>query len=452
MSTTKPKHHSSNGAHSQPKSQTIGTQTEIISMNYIPPNVLSSFQLESEAFPSFFYKPHMVALLVFLCGLITYAAFFYTQVFSDTSFITNARVGLLVAFGALIYYGALYFPSSLMQRPHYSFWRMILGISICYCCTIIFILFQTKEDLNFFFKTFFDQKLGKPLPEKSYAEDCRLYTPDHPTSSFANLGDSFDMFIAAHFFGWFFKMLMVRDWKFTMFLSVFFEFLEITFKHWLPNFQECWWDSLILDVLLCNALGIYAGHLFIKRFQMKSFKWTKNMEVNKKSIFGNFYDFVRSTPIDKRDWHVFSDSKRFISVIYYMALMYAVDLSNFFNKYVLWLPASHYLLSIRIFLWGFLSLACTREYYEYISNNMFMRVGPFLFVGHMILFVEFSILVKFSWGTDYFSEPFPRYVVWSWAIICLVLVTITLVLFYRDVKNKLKERNGNGVTHKVKGE
>lgn len=49
--------------------------------------------------------------------------------------------------------------------------------------------------------------------------------------------------------------------------------------------------------------------------------------------------------------------------------MSVVDLSNFFNKYVLWLPASHYTLAIRIFLWGFLSIVCTREYYEYISNK-----------------------------------------------------------------------------------
>ncbi len=93
--------------------------------------------------------------------------------------------GLVVAFGALIYYGALYFPSSLMQRPHYSFWRMVLGVSLCYCCAIIFILFQvffwglfwrliisqkTKEDLNYFFKTFFDSSLGKPLPEKVFSK------------------------------------------------------------------------------------------------------------------------------------------------------------------------------------------------------------------------------------------------------------------------------------------
>lgn len=28
-------------------------------------------------------------------------------------------------------------------------------------------------------------------------------------------------------------------------------------QHMLPNFKECWWDSWILDVLLCNAAGRY---------------------------------------------------------------------------------------------------------------------------------------------------------------------------------------------------
>jgi len=53
-------------------------------------------------------------------------------------------------------------------------------------------------------------------------------------------------------------------------------------------------------------------------------------------------------------------------------------------------------------------------------------------------------------GTDYFSAPFPKYVVWSWAAIALALVTITLILFYRDVKNKLKEKIA--AAEKVKAE
>lgn len=31
--------------------------------------------------------------------------------------------------------------------------------------------------------------------------------------------------------------------------------MQVTFNHMLPNFNECWWDALILDVLVCNWLG-----------------------------------------------------------------------------------------------------------------------------------------------------------------------------------------------------
>lgn len=43
------------------------------------------------------------------------------------------------------------------------------------------------------------------------------------------------------------------------FISIAFELCELTFQHWLPNFNECWWDSWVLDVLVCNAIGIYTG-------------------------------------------------------------------------------------------------------------------------------------------------------------------------------------------------
>ena len=37
------------------------------------------------------------------------------------------------------------------------------------------------------------------------------------------------------------------------------ELTEMVFGHLLPNFYECWWDNLVLDVLLCNGLGIFTG-------------------------------------------------------------------------------------------------------------------------------------------------------------------------------------------------
>lgn len=49
--------------------------------------------------------------------------------------------------------------------------------------------------------------------------------------------------------------------------------------------------------------------------------------------------------------------------------MNLVDLSNFFNKFVLWIPASHWVLQYRVYLWGLLAMGSTREYYEYIFSN-----------------------------------------------------------------------------------
>lgn len=51
-------------------------------------------------------------------------------------------------------------------------------------------------------KLFIDPALGDKLPERSYAADCRIYTPENPTSSFINIIESLDIFILAHFFGW----------------------------------------------------------------------------------------------------------------------------------------------------------------------------------------------------------------------------------------------------------
>ena len=51
-----------------------------------------------------------------------------------------------------------------------------------------------------------------------------------------------------------------------------FELMELTFSHMLPNFNECWWDSWILDVAMCNFLGLWLG--------MKTVRWFGSLEYN----------------------------------------------------------------------------------------------------------------------------------------------------------------------------
>ena len=53
-----------------------------------------------------------------------------------------------------------------------------------------------------------------------------------------------DLFVPAHMIGWYFKMLLLRDWWICWVLSASFEILEYTLEHQLPNFSECWWDHV----------------------------------------------------------------------------------------------------------------------------------------------------------------------------------------------------------------
>lgn len=68
---------------------------------------------------------------------------------------------------------------------------------------------QSVDDARQFLK-FYDPDLGVPLPERTYAEDCRIYSPGHPDGPFTgflhSLMDKMDMFVVTHFLGWYVKV------------------------------------------------------------------------------------------------------------------------------------------------------------------------------------------------------------------------------------------------------
>ncbi|KAE9450972.1 hypothetical protein C3L33_17128, partial [Rhododendron williamsianum] len=126
-------------------------------------------------------------------------------------------------------------------------WSLIVSFS--------FFDFQNRDDARQFMK-FLHPDLGVELPERSYGADCRIYMPENPTNRFKNVYDTlFDEFVLAHIFGWWGKAIMFRNQPLLWVLSIGFELMELTFRHMLPNFNECWWDSIVLDILICNWFG-----------------------------------------------------------------------------------------------------------------------------------------------------------------------------------------------------
>lgn len=62
-------------------------------------------------------------------------------------------------------------------------------------------------------------------------------------------------------------------WSLLLSLSVFVCLPQLLFAHLLPNFVECWWDALLLDVILCNGVGIYIGMQICRFMEMRQYKW-----------------------------------------------------------------------------------------------------------------------------------------------------------------------------------
>lgn len=71
---------------------------------------------------------------------------------------------------------------------------------------------------------------------------------------------------------------------------------------------------------------------------------------------------------EQYEWSGLSSTARYLGTSVFIVVNLVVDCNNFFYKYVIWLPPSHTLLQIRIFLWGFCAVATGKEWYEYVSN------------------------------------------------------------------------------------
>jgi len=182
----------------------------------------------------------------------------------------GANIGVCFAFIVL---GSIHLPNTIMSRPHPILWRGLMTCFIIYAMFMTYLLLLPVETARQTLRIF-DDRLGKPMPERSYGEDCRVFTPEHPNSPMANISDAvFDVHFVAHFLGWWGKMLIMRDWWVAWACSIGFEICEISFRHWLPNFWECWWDHLFLDLFGCNMIGIFLGAWTLQYFGSNKIRW-----------------------------------------------------------------------------------------------------------------------------------------------------------------------------------
>jgi hypothetical protein len=314
----------------------------------------------------FLYQRHSILAYIAFVAVVTYAALFRDS--SQYSDVDNIKLGIIVSCIVICIIGMLVFPSGPFVRPHPVFWRLVFAMSMLYLTGLILILFMSLDQARFFM-TYIDSRLNKQLPEKSYGENCE-FTVD-------NLLGAMDRFVIAHFLGWVVQSMLIRHRLACWTVSIMWELIEISLKHQLPNFAECWWDQWILDVMLCNGIGIEVGYQLCNYLEVQEYKWSNLFTIptfsgKAKRVVAQFTSPESWTKVR---WETTTSIKRFFAMQVILIAMMVTHLNAFYLKYLLWVPAENDLNVIRLFILTVIMCPTIRQVYLYVDRPDVSRLG-----------------------------------------------------------------------------
>ncbi|XP_070493758.1 phosphatidylserine synthase-like [Chironomus tepperi] len=379
---------------------------------------------------NFFYKPHTITLL--LCTVIAAMYFAFTR--NDLNTEDNIWAGIVCVIIFFCVISVLAFPNGPFTRPHPAIWRMIFGLSVLYLMFLVFLMFQNyKAIMGIFY--WFDPELEdfKINMDKEYGVNCSIVTVQ-------KIYEHIDCFALAHYLGWMFKGILIRHTGILWCISVMWEITEIQFAHLLPNFVECWWDAIILDILLCNGFGIWCGIKLCKILEMREYKWVGLRDIS--STSGKLKRAaLQFTP---ESWTAvrWMDPKctymRFLSVCQLVIFWQVTELNTFFLKHIFEMPPSHPIVIVRLILIGLFTAPSVRQYYIYSTDTTCKRMGTQCWVYCAVMFAEAILCIKN--GKELFSQTQATKVIW-WLLIQAVLSIILVLgcMFYHKHFQKSDE-------------
>ncbi|GFT57127.1 phosphatidylserine synthase 2 [Nephila pilipes] len=378
---------------------------------------------------TFFWQAHTLTVLFLLTCVLVYVTFFEE---SSTDIEYNVKRGIVACILVFLLLGVTQIPDGPFRRPHPALWRFVFCISIVYELFLIFILFQTADDARQLLKHV-DKNLGKPLSEKKYGGNCLLYDSSHPSDPFHNIWDKMDIFVPTHFFGWWIKTLMLRDWWICTVMSIMFEILEYTLEHQLPNFSECWWDHWLMDALICNGLGIYLGMITLKYLSMKPYHWrglwlipTYKGKLQRIAAQFGPHSWIQF------DWKPTSSLTRWLCVLGLIFMSLLLELNTFYLKFVLWLEPPHLLNILRLVLMVFAGAVSVREYFQLLDDPNCKTFGRQSWVMVAIVITEFLVIAKFDYNT--ITKPLPTHIIYFWIFALCSLFIWTVWKFFFNHK------------------
>ena len=377
----------------------------------------------------FFYKPRSLTLLAVGTLIIIYFAFVNNP---DADQATSVLTGLLAITFVFLSVGLLVFPNGPFIRPHPAIWRLIFGLSVLYLFVMVFVLFQKRSDVLEVIYIFDPSLRGFDIDWSEFTPDCSF--------KFANIWSRIDYFIPAHFFGWMYKALIIRNWGIVLACSVTWECTEMFFAHILPNFVECWWDIFLLDLLICNGLGMGCGMYLVHKLEVRAYHWEsiKDIRGTRGKIGRAVLQFTPENWTHERWMDPSNGFMRLIAVFILIFSIQMIDLNAFLLKRVLGLPVGHPLNIIRLAVIGTIGAPSMRQYYSFVTDRTCKRLGTQAWVFYAIMIVE--LLVSIKYGTHVMPKPaIPVIMCWFMFQLLLGCVVLVGIVAYRLRKHHIEK-------------
>ncbi|KAG6333774.1 hypothetical protein ID866_5314 [Astraeus odoratus] len=337
---------------------------------------IAPFQERSDTSVEFFYKP--ITLTALTVGLAALAYIAMTQDVLEEGR-DKRRIGAYAALASFLMFSMIQFRDGPFIRPHPAFWRVVLGVNLLYELALVFLLFQDLDSARHMM-TLLDTRLGVPLPEKSYAENCAV------TAS--------------------------NIWRYVL-----------QFKFGLVGSPAHRADSaggIIGYLTFYFAIGLEP----IWPYEWRGLRQTRGLRSKARRVLSQF---------SPHDWTAFkwegtASFYHYTTVVLLLAVFLAAELNPFYLKSLLWMEPEHPIVILRLASVFLCALPAVRELYQYVNDpKKAKRMGQHCWLLLATILTEILVITK--WSRGQFEAPLPQHVKWSWTIGGALLLLYPAVRF-----------------------
>jgi phosphatidylserine synthase 2 len=379
----------------------------------------------------FIEEPRQVLVLGMMLALVFYLAGTRTEtgLASKERIVENATYSLGTVVFMFLAYCAINVRDSILIRPHPMLWRVAHGICLLYVFAVAVLLVNSVDDMRAMLTYIWPDINETASPDSEGGND--LWAFHHCEIN----GDTLyrqvtSVWFLSHLLGWIGKMCMMRDWRVCIFQSCIFEMIELSLAFLIPDFRECWWDSVFVDAFGANLAGMLIGWLILKFIKTKENDWIG--EPNKKPVAG-IRDMVMpygmtTFPYQWRAYRSFGDFMA-LQVVLFTAIIYEVNI--FFLMNHLWLPPNSILVMVRFLVLFCVSMPGFQEWYAYLHEPQQKRLGPNSWIGLAIPPLELAVIYKYSPAGVYTTYPGMEIVLpWVGFLACMALWVLLFFFYY----------------------